>query len=151
VRNPQTAAQMVPGTIVQVAGITVRRRPYATGGSPWKGIRGSRYDHWEVDHMLAGPGAVVSLCPLCAEGQLCLDHDLAHVGTRPKSIGYCANCVERCEGQHGACFSEELGCTEDFRPDKVDDEGPCVGMCAGCSPGCHLLTGTAPQLSGGAP
>jgi hypothetical protein len=36
------------------------------------------------------------------------------------STGYCANCVERCEGQHGPCFSEEIGCTEDFRPDDVD-------------------------------
>jgi hypothetical protein len=38
----------------------------------------------------------------------------------PKPIGYCANCVERCEYQHGPCFSEEIGCTEDFRPDDTE-------------------------------
>jgi hypothetical protein len=50
------------------------------------------------------------------EGWL-LDHPL--VATTPKLIGFCANCVERCEGQHGPCFSEEIGCTEDFRPTDV--------------------------------
>lgn len=43
--------------------------------------------------------------------------------TRPaQSVGFCANCVERCEGQHGPCFSEDIGCTEDFRPDDVSTE-----------------------------
>lgn len=36
-----------------------------------------------------------------------------------KPIGYCSNCVERCEGQHGPCYDEVIGCTEDFKPDGV--------------------------------
>ena len=49
-----------------------------------------------------------------------LDRLRAQIGERP-AVGYCANCVERCEGQHGPCFSEEVGCTEDFQPDDVSE------------------------------
>lgn len=41
------------------------------------------------------------------------------IDAAPKPLGYCANCVERCEGLHGPCFDEVVGCTEEL-PDWGD-------------------------------
>ncbi len=71
---------MVPGTIVQEGALILRRRPHATIGLPWKSRGGVRYDHSEVAILVCN-GATVSFCETCAQGQLCLAHDQAHLPT----------------------------------------------------------------------
>lgn len=69
------ARDMIPGTIITtVEGARIRRRPYATIGLPWKGYTGTRYEHAEIDVLIAA-GATGALCDTCAQGHACADHD----------------------------------------------------------------------------
>lgn len=69
------ARDMIPGTIITtVGGARIRRRPYATIGLPWKGYTGTRYEHAEIDVLIAA-GATGTLCETCVAGEACADHD----------------------------------------------------------------------------
>lgn len=80
------AEHMPVGTIVSAVDLIIRRRPLATIGLPWKSRGGTRYEHAEIDLLVAN-GATATLCGTCAQGGACNPHDEFAPVTRPNSDG----------------------------------------------------------------